>query len=402
MLTDLRKSLVEQRVKAWKAAEEVLKKASDEGRATLTADEDEVYTRATAEVDALAARIKDVESRIADEARDAEIIASVNASAEPRADKAPSQSDILRAMARGERRDAEFALDGLESRDVLLGTTNLDAAQPTFVQTLIEHLVENGVLVNYATVIRTSHGDALDYPKTSAYPSAAIVAEAASIGESDPTFAAKLTLNAYKYGFMTQLSPEVAADVNFDLEGFLGRKGGQALGNGIGAHFVTGTGTGQPNGIVTAAPQGVLSVTANNYPDYDELVSLVHSVSPAYRRRGGAFLMNDGVLAAVRKIKDLNGTPIFQPGYFSGAPDSILGYPIVIDPNVPGTGGLSQKAVLFGDLSAYIVRFAGGVRIERSTDFAFANDLISWRFLVRADGDLSDTNAVKHWISKAA
>jgi HK97 family phage major capsid protein len=57
----------------------------------------------------------------------------------------------------------------------------------------------------------------------------------------------------------------------------------------------------------------------------------------------------------------------------------------------PGADAIS---IAFGDFSAYI-RDVRGVRFERSDDFAFGNDLVSFRAILRTDGDLVDESAVK-------
>jgi hypothetical protein len=54
-------------------------------------------------------------------------------------------------------------------------------------------------------------------------------------------------------------------------------------------------------------------------------------------------------------------------------------------------------------MSQYFVRLAGGVRFERSDDYAFNTDLVTFRALIRGDGILVDqTGAVKHFIGNAA
>jgi hypothetical protein len=45
---------------------------------------------------------------------------------------------------------------------------------------------------------------------------------------------------------------------------------------------------------------------------------------------------------------------------------------------------------------------AGGISFERSDDYAFANDLITFRARVRIDGDLPQTAAVKYFIGGAS
>jgi HK97 family phage major capsid protein len=57
--------------------------------------------------------------------------------------------------------------------------------------------------------------------------------------------------------------------------------------------------------------------------------------------------------------------------------------------------GAGVFPLAFGDFSQFFVRLVGGVRFERSDDFAFGTDLVSFRCLIRGDGTLVDTNAVK-------
>ena len=279
-----------------------------------------------------------------------------------------------------------------EARDLTAGTAT-DGAElvPTSMYNkIVEHMVEQSPIMQLATVLRTAAGEQLDIPKTTAYSAAAIIAEAGSITESDPQFAT-VSLNAYKYGFMVQASSELLNDAAFNVESFIASQGGAALGRGVDAHLVTGTGSGQPNGIdnvtsgVTAASATVVTL--------DELIDLQHSVLSPYRNKG-AFLMNDTTLAEIRKLKDSNGLYLWQPGVQVGAPGSLLGKPVYTDANM-GDTATGVKSILFGDFAGYYVRIAGGIRIERSDDHGFANDLVSWRFLVRADGDIVDTVGIR-------
>ena len=109
----------------------------------------------------------------------------------------------------------------------------------------------------------------------------------------------------------------------------------------------------------------------------------------------------DSTLATARKLKDTTNQYLWAPG-LAGAGDTILGKPVVTDPNVAAVA-LSAKSLAFGDLSAYYVRLAGGIRFERSDDFAFQSDLVTFRCIVRGDGILVDqSGAVKHFVGNAA
>ena len=96
------------------------------------------------------------------------------------------------------------------------------------------------------------------------------------------------------------------------------------------------------------------------------------------------------------------GAYLWQPSIVAGQPDLLLSKPVLTDPNVAATA-LAAKSVLFGDLSAYAIRIVNGIRFERSDDFAFNTDQVTFRAIIRGDGLLIDqTGAVKHFIGNAA
>ena len=61
------------------------------------------------------------------------------------------------------------------------------------------------------------------FPQITAHSSASLVAEGGAIGESDPT-SASITLGAFKYAYLVQVSSELLADEGVDIEGFLAQR----------------------------------------------------------------------------------------------------------------------------------------------------------------------------------
>lgn len=85
----------------------------------------------------------------------------------------------------------------------------------------------------------------------------------------------------------------------------------------------------------------------------------------------------------------------------SGVAGTLLGRPVFPDSFMP-TAAAGARTILF-DWSRYWVRTVGGLRFERSDDFAFDRDVISFRGLWRGDGALIDTTgAIKAWQAAAA
>lgn len=392
-------SLLEQRANVWEQAKAHLDTVEAEGR-EFTGEADETWARFNADLDALDKRIGEVKElmereKAADEARSlGEDLARRGAATQ---EDQPVESDVdrLRKLVSGEVRAVDFRA---ESRDLskLSAGAGANVVPTSFYGVLQEHLIESSAIrQTNVTVLTTDSGENLQVPKTAGYSSASLIAEAGAISESDPSFG-QVTLGAYKYAILVQVSSELLTDEGVDVAGFLARQGGRALGNGSGAHFVNGDGSSKPLGIVPASTLGVTAAGAAAITT-DELIDLFYSVISGYRTNG-TWMMADATVAKIRKLKDADNQYLWSPGLVAGEVDTLLGRPVVVDTNMPAaTTGL--KSVVFGDFSAYFIRDVNGVRIERSDDFAFANDLATYRFILRTDGDLIDTTgAVKHLI----
>lgn len=306
----------------------------------------------------------------------------------------------LRSFLRGEQRSVVVAP---ERRDLVKGTATAggNTVPTTFYGRLVEHMVEvSGVLAAGPTLLETASGESIEVPTTTAFSTAALTAEAVAIAESDPAFA-KRTLGAYKYGATIQVSRELIDDTAVDLLGFIAAQAGRAVGNALGAALVTGSGSSQPAGVATQATAG--KTGAATTPTTDDLIDLMYSVISPYRASSSCrWMFRDATAAHLRKLKDANGQYLWQPSLVLGQPDMLLGKPVATDPNVAAADN-SAKSVLFGDFAAYWVRLAGGVRFERSDDFAFSSDLVTFKVVARADGMTVDqTGAIKAFVGVSA
>ena len=102
-------------------------------------------------------------------------------------------------------------------------------------------------------------------------------------------------------------------------------------------------------------------------------MDLEYSVIAPYRQsRSCYWIAADKTIGGFRKIVDANGRPMWEPSAVLGSPDLLLGKPLVADPFMPATATGAQS-VAFGDFSQFFVRLVGGVRFERSDDFAFVH-----------------------------
>jgi HK97 family phage major capsid protein len=300
--------------------------------------------------------------------------------------------------------EARAALAGVESRVATTGVAaNAGATIPTsFVARVLEYMLPNiGVWQAGPTIITTASGNPMTFPRLTARPTVAPVPENTTFPTSDAAFN-NFTLNAHKYGVIVQVSKEMVEDSGIDIAGFIAQQAGIMAGRQVAHDLLVGTGaSGQPNGLLTAAVAANAGTTMGTIGAIsgDDVIALYYSVIDAYR--GNAkFLMADATVGKLRGVKDAYGQYLWQPGLVSGAPDVLMGKPVVTDINMPvvATG---NNAVLFGDFSTYYVRQVNGIQVEKSFEYGWGSDLVSYKVTWRGDGNLADTTgSVKSLVGK--
>lgn len=222
----------------------------------------------------------------------------------------------------------------------------------------------------------------------------ALLAENTQDSDSNLVFAQK-QLDAYKYtSGIFRVSEELLQDSELDIESIVRDAMAERIGRIANEHLTTGTGTGQPNGILTATTSGVTATSATAI-DADELLDLFHSVDPAYRAMGSAWMWNDATLKVLRKLKDGDGNYLWQaPDLRTGEPGTFLGSPYVINQDMPDIA-TTATPVLFGNMDRYVVRrvkeFAIKRLVERYADFY----QVGFVGFTRFDGELIDAGATR-------
>lgn len=269
-----------------------------------------------------------------------------------------------------------------------------------FLPNLERALLDYGGVRQAATILRTATGNSLPMPDMNdTGNTGALLAENTQDTEQDITFGVT-TLDAYKYtSKIIRVSKELEQDSAFNIGTEIGSAAGIRLGRIFNTHGTTGTGSSQPNGIVTASTAGKTAASATAIT-HDELLDLKHSVDPAYRRGGmSSWMFNDATLLALKKLKDADNRPLWQAGIAVGDPDRLDGDTFIINQDMASIA-TGNKTVLYGCLSKFYCREVLGVTlvrmVERYADFHQTGYVAIMRF----DADLRDagTNPVKHLV----
>lgn len=275
-----------------------------------------------------------------------------------------------------------------------------------FRQKMVEKRKAFGGVAENCETISTESGNPLPWPLNDDTSNVgAIVAEGATVttGGADLVFSTR-ALGAYKYGsggasnLPLKVSWELAQDSAFDLQGYVARKLGERIARAQAADWVVGTGVSEPQGLLSTQGgiTGATALSSNSAPTYDDFVTIVHDLDPAYRE-GAVWVFNDAFLEIIRKLDDgtrplmwgLNNSNLGDP--MGGA--TLLGYPVIIDQACPSPSA-SNKFGFFGNLrEAYVIRRVKATTMVTLNELYAVNGQIGYLAWERADGMVQDPNA---------
>ena len=380
-------------------------------------------------LDAVLAEVETIDGEIARANRVAQLAANDDPTAQhtialQAATKTPgahikSDADAIKAFLRGgisglsaEQRQVMTARQNPDIRAAMSTTTPTEGGYTTaleYQRSLEEAMKQFGGIRAAATVFQTATGTQMQFPTADATAEEGeIVGQSVAVSGQDTTFGLT-TLDVYKYSSKKIALPfELLQDSFIDIEAYIMTLLATRLGRITSRHFLTGTGTGQPFGLVPRTSLGKAGTTGQTLNiTYDDLVDLEHSVDPAYRSNPGVgYMMHDSSLKVIRKIKDTQGRPIFVPGYEQGnpggAPDRVMGRIINIAQEMPVMAA-NAKSVLFGDFRKYLIRDVMDLTMFRMTDSAFTLlGQVGFVAFMRSGGNLVDAGgAVKHYQNSA-
>lgn len=122
--------------------------------------------------------------------------------------------------------------------------------------------------------------------------------------------------------------------------------------------------------------------------DYEDWLACVTNMPVGLLQRGGLkWFMNPTILAKSALLKDTTGRPLFQTALeapIGGAVGSILGYPVVPSAAAPSTDSAGARLAALGDPMALGVRIRKDMTFDRSNEWAFDTDEITFRGTMRA------------------
>lgn len=387
-----------QRAELIKGATNIVENAQKEGR-SLNAEEKSKF-------DAMEADARGIKEQIDIIERTAEMKKELAANAEVReaAPKATRKGAFEKYLRNGmgalnsNERSMMAELRGTSTQ--IAGTDSLGGflVPQDFSNELDMATLFTGEVERLAKKLNTAGGALLDYPTINdTATDANLISEAASVTIQDMTFA-NAQLSAYNYASQVRVSMQLLQDNAFDLNAFLAEAMGERIARATNAAFTTGTGSSQPQGIITGATLGNTASSATAI-SADDILDLIHSIDPSYRNKPSFGLMaNDSVISAIRSLGlgSANDFPIFIPSMTAGQPDKLFGFNLYYNNDMASAITTGQKTLLAADFSKFVVRSAGGVQMVRLNERYMDELEVGFVSYARKDAKVLDSRAVKY------
>lgn len=287
--------------------------------------------------------------------------------------------------------------------DAVTKTTDVGAVIPTTVlNQIVEKLESTGMIL--ALVTRTAYKGGVAIPVSSVKPTATWVAEGAGSDKQKKTAAkdGMVTFAYHKLRCAVAVSLEVENMAMPAFETLLINNIVEAMTKALEKAIISGSGTGQPKGIIKETPATGQAIETAKL-SYNDLVKVEGALPQAYEA-GAVWCMSKSTFMGFVGMTDSNGQPIARVNYgIAGKPERVLlGRPVVCCDYLN-----SFDAASAGDVVAFVFHFkdyvlntnyAMGVKKYEDND---TDDLVT-KGIMLADGKVVDKNSLVTLKKKAA
>lgn len=275
---------------------------------------------------------------------------------------------------------------------------------PLTIEGAIRNAIDfNSDVLGLANVIRTNgtHRIVLDASPAS---EARLVKEGASISSIDSEFV-KVELGAYKYGEIVKFTREVVEDVNFNIVAHAGQRLGMAFAKAFEKAIITGTGSGQPEGLLSATPdnsdmqKASQQVTAKKGAiSANDVVASYYNL-PHECRQNAVFVCHPDTVKALAMLQDANGRQLLTDGLEPGV-RTLMGCRVVECAYMPKLGTQGAKIGMFVDVKrALTVGVRSDVQVRQLHELYAVTDMVALVATARMDAKVVQAGAISYIVT---
>jgi len=261
----------------------------------------------------------------------------------------------------------------------------------------VKHLKYLCPIRQFCKTLTTSTGRKIEYPVVNDTGVGVWINES-DAKPLDEFSSANIVLDSFKcVSKIVKVSEEMLRDSMIPLAQILGESLGMRVARAQEQKFLVGTGSGEPQGIVTGASAGGTTATAGALTISD-LLTLYYSVDPAYREApGAAFIVSDQTLMALHNTRlGAPGDPALVTDFRDPkAPMKLFGRPIIVSNSMPTGVTAGTVAAVFGDLGSFLIRDCAGIELKVTEHLYWANNQIGYLAEAFSDSRVMNADAIK-------
>lgn len=378
------KFLIEKRNSIVEEINNLFKGAETEKRA-LTEDEQSTFEAKTAELKALD---KTIEAK-----REARSLTMMD----DETPKTPEAKEEKRSTEELEARAFETYLREQRAGEMAKGDNG--AVIPTTIANRIIDTVKQ-VAPIYALTTKFNVKGKLQFPVAKGSITTGYQTEFTDIASSAVSFE-NVELDGYLIGALSKVSVSLINNAQFDIVGYVVNKIAQSIAEFLEKELIKGSTNikgitdksyeGKGVQKVTSFKEGVIST--------DDLIETQGEVKMNVQE-GCQWLMNQGMLNEVRKLKDNNGQYVLNPDLRTGFGFMLLGKPVMISDEMPA------DTIVYGDWSAMYVNIHEDINIRQLNEVYAAQHGVGFVAWAELDAKLVEqdkfTKLVKKTVSAAS
>ena len=298
----------------------------------------------------------------------------------------------------------------LRAMAVSSATKGAAIAPVDFAKEIIDGLTDDVVMRQLARILPAISGKSAAYPRRTGGSGAAMSLEGAPIVPYDLTFD-QVVLTPKKAAALVEVSNELLQDEGVDLAGYLAQHFIDEIGELLEGQYLNGDAT-------DANLQGILTADDGALVDPALLIERVPSTAaaiatadilalwgalPAKYRKNATFVCNSAMETVLRGLQDGNGQYLMVRDLTSAMSVTLLGRPLLITDEFPGTLVAGTDALMVGDFSkAVYIADKAGIDIQRNDSVGFNKDTTAFRAIFRTDIALAIPGAIKILSVKAS
>lgn len=276
--------------------------------------------------------------------------------------------------------------------DAVTSTTDVGAVIPTTVlNQIITKLESVGNILSKVT--RTAYKGGVTIPKSTVKPVATWVAEGKGSDKQKQSANGTVTFAYHKLRCAVAVSLETEVMAITAFESMLINNIVEAMAKALEQAIISGTGTGQPKGIITeTAAEGQTVETAA--PAYKDLLDAEAALPVAYEK-GAEWCMSKKTFMNYYGLTDTNGQPIGRVNYgIAGKPEyTLLGRPVNVCDYLPSFANAEEDSIVgfLFNFKDYVLNtnYSMGVKTYEDND---TDDIVRKGVMI-ADGKVVDANS---------